>query len=338
MFIKLDSKDIKILESNAKSETSKVALQEYLSAQGKAEVAWKVFRDSLLLSEDNVSKVGIKKERKFKAGDKVRVLDTRTPWAASFLRVGDITKVVDYKEDQERKWECKWSNPQQRPVVVEDFNSKCDGYFEEVALELVTEEEKIPNESRAEVIQRAKEFVKNAKLEEFTGRVQTGTGLPEEGQRKTLYDVYVFGSEPKKVCDVEFIVNQEKRTVVALMRGKVTKKVYSKGIAKCHPDDVFNADIGKAIALGRALGKDVSEFENAIQPTEPVVGHVVNGDEVSGFYRRDRKFTLTSKQGDTFYYAETKEYEPNESDDFIFDDQIGKIIDDTNAQYYSEAN
>ena len=117
------------------------------------------------------------------------------------------------------------------------------------------------------------------------------------------------------------------------MRGIVTKKVYSKGIAKCHPDDVFNADIGKAIALGRALEKDISEFENAIHPTEPVVGHVVNGSETLGFYRRDRKFTLTSKQGDSFYYAEAREYEPNEPDDFIFDDQIGVIIDDTNAQY-----
>ena len=411
MFTKLDSKDIKMLELSAKSEASKAALQEYLSAHSKAEVAWKVFRDSLLLSEDDNSKVGVKKERKFKAGDKVRVLDTRTPCAASFLRVGDITKVVDYKEDQERKWECKWGNPQQRPVVVEDFISKSNGYFEETALELVEEgkpqrkfkvgdtvrvlsatyplaygedfsignvgtivghkgkeipwdndtkdsrpvvvtnhscnswghfaesalalvekEEKTPNELRAEVIQRAKEFIENTKTKEFTGRVRT-VGLPEEGQRITYYDVYVFGGGIKKVCNVEFIVHQEKRTVVALLRGVKTKKVYSKGIAKCNPDDVFNEHLGKAIALGRALGKVVSEFENAIHPTEPVVGHVVEGIESVGFYRRDRKFTLTSKQGDTFYYAEAKEYEPNEPDDFIFNDQIGVIIDDTNAQY-----
>lgn len=51
------------------------------------------------------------------------------------------------------------------------------------------------------------------------------------------------------------------------MRGVTTKEIYSKGIVKCNPDDVFNEHIGKAIALGRALGKDVSEFENAVQPT-----------------------------------------------------------------------
>ena len=39
MFTKLDNKDIKMLESSAKSEASKVALQEYLSAHSKAEVA-----------------------------------------------------------------------------------------------------------------------------------------------------------------------------------------------------------------------------------------------------------------------------------------------------------
>lgn len=34
--------------------------------------------------------------------------------------------------------------------------------------------------------------------------------------------------------------------------------------AKCNPSDVFNEHIGKAIALGRALGLDVSEFEQAV--------------------------------------------------------------------------
>ncbi|MBU5252057.1 hypothetical protein KQI46_08905 [Lysinibacillus capsici] len=44
--------------------------------------------------------------------------------------------------------------------------------------------------------------------------------------------------------------------------------------AKCNPSDVFNEHIGKAIALGRALGLDVSEFEQAVQPTL-AVGQIV---------------------------------------------------------------
>lgn len=134
--------------------------------------------------------------------------------------------------------------------------------------------------------------------------------------------------------DVSFIVNANKRTVVALMMGVSTGLVRSKGIAKCNPADVFNEHIGKAIALGRALGKDVSEFENAVQPTEPVVGHVVKGYEALGFYRQDRKFTLTSKKDcDSFYYPECNEYDTDSHNDFIYNWQIGAIIDDTNAQY-----
>lgn len=111
-------------------------------------------------------------------------------------------------------------------------------------------------------------------------------------------------------------------------------KLKSKGIAKCSPHDVFNEHIGKTIALGRALGKDVSEFENAVQPTEPVVGHVVKGYEALGFYRQDRKFTLTSKKDcDSFYYPECNEYDTDSHNDFIYNWQIGDIIDDTNAIY-----
>lgn len=72
----------------------------------------------------------------------------------------------------------------------------------------------------------------------------------------------------------EFVVNEEKRTVVALIRynGFPEDDPIAKGIAKCAPTDVFNEHIGKAIALGRAYGLDVSEFEQAPQPDEVEVG------------------------------------------------------------------
>jgi hypothetical protein len=82
------------------------------------------------------------------------------------------------------------------------------------------------------------------------------------------------------VTKAEFIVNREKRTVVALVRLNnmfdESNKVVSRGIAKCYPDDCFNAHIGKAIALRRALGLEVPEaYLNAPQPTEVRVGDVV---------------------------------------------------------------
>lgn len=319
MITKLSRKVIKMLESSAKNDVSKCALEEYLSAHKKAETAWEVFRDSLILSEgsseDSASKeMKSEKVRKFKAGDKVRVLDTENSVATTGIKVGYITEVLAYMENR------------LTVLVRSPYKTGC-AYFEESALELV--EEKTPNELRAEVIQRAKEFIENTKTKEFTGRVRTGLGLPEEGQRNTYYDVYVFGGEFKKVCNVEFIVHQEKRTVVALLRGVTTKKVYSKGIAKCNPDDVCNEHIGKAIALGRALGKDVSEFENAVQPTKVVQGQVIAWklDEEKALYRIDNK---TRNQ---FNFTEVKSNEKHHNYEYREIEKYTNIVDDTNAQY-----
>ncbi|TWK86245.1 hypothetical protein CHCC20333_4648 [Bacillus paralicheniformis] len=75
---------------------------------------------------------------------------------------------------------------------------------------------------------------------------------------------------------VEFRVNNEKRTIVVLLKGVNTGIVYTRGIAKAAPDDCFNEHIGKAIALHRALGLEVpDEYLNAPQPTEVRVGDVV---------------------------------------------------------------
>jgi len=78
-------------------------------------------------------------------------------------------------------------------------------------------------------------------------------------------------------CNAEFIVNEEKRVVVVLLKGFKSGKVHTKGVAKCDPQDVFNIHIGKAIALYRALGQDVPEiFTNPPQPENTEVGDIVN--------------------------------------------------------------
>lgn len=83
----------------------------------------------------------------------------------------------------------------------------------------------------------------------------------------------------------EFIVNEEKRTVVAILRPwRDESQVFSKGKAKTSEGDVFNAHIGKAISLARAIGEEVPEmFSNAPQPEQAEVGMRVrsnsSGDE-----------------------------------------------------------
>lgn len=166
---------------------------------------------------------------------------------------------------------------------------------------------KSPNEQRKAIIAEAKAFV-NAQFIE--GNMGVGK--------------VVMGHAGHNV--VEFVVNSEKRTVVALLRlaymGDVVKR---KGIAKCAPDDVFNADIGKAIALGRALGLDVSRFEQAVKPTEVVVGHVIR-NSYTGSHRTYTK-TVKSIEGSTVKYA---------TGGWDYDDIFQRkavILSDTEAKY-----
>ncbi|RCX22915.1 hypothetical protein DFP94_101504 [Fontibacillus phaseoli] len=86
----------------------------------------------------------------------------------------------------------------------------------------------------------------------------------------------------------EFYVNREKRAVTALVSttgfgGKVNRRNVAKATAKAAPDDVFHAEIGKAISLRRALGLSVpDEYVNAPKPDEPRVGAKVYAHTLSG--------------------------------------------------------
>ncbi len=112
-----------------------------------------------------------------------------------------------------------------------------------------------------------------------------------DGYYRIPFDVEIHSVH---VTKVEFIVNREKRVVVALMRGINTNKIRGKGIAKCDPTDCFNEHIGKAIALYRALGKEVPEYLlNAPKPTGFQVGDIITFPEYDAWhgkvnYRVDR--------------------------------------------------
>jgi hypothetical protein len=172
---------------------------------------------------------------------------------------------------------------------------------------------KVPKQmTRDAVIERAKVDVAELKVTHYP----------------TLQKYYVaYNLSWRPECDADYIVNGDKRTVVCLLRkrrfdGKGV--VQSKGIARCAPDDVFNVHIGRAIALRRALGLAVpAEYTNAPQPTEVRVGDIVAGGKSNGFYSPDKRFTLTRDNGNgSFSYAERPT-------DWVFRDQIGRIIDDS---------
>ncbi|MHC2451226.1 hypothetical protein ACUXP3_001827 [Bacillus altitudinis] len=119
----------------------------------------------------------------------------------------------------------------------------------------------------------------------------------------------------------EFIVNTEKRTVVALRKSYRFGYVSERGIAKCAPDDCFNAHIGKAIALRRALRLEVpAEYLNVPQPTEVRVGDIIRGT----YYDKKSTYTKTVKKIEDGRYFYDSDY------DFINDADL-VIIDDTRA-------
>ncbi|WP_338461596.1 hypothetical protein V5G20_17885 [Brevibacillus borstelensis] len=126
---------------------------------------------------------------------------------------------------------------------------------------------KSAQELRDEIVERAK-----ADVAELTA-IGTDEDVLLEGSANVRGDFY----------RVDFVVNRDKRTVVALVRPTNGYRTFTKGgvtlfkgIAKCAPGDVFNSHIGRAIALRRALGLEVpTEYTSAPQPTEIRIGDVV---------------------------------------------------------------
>lgn len=126
---------------------------------------------------------------------------------------------------------------------------------------IIPESVKSPNKLRAEIIEKAKGFV-----EESLNQGKEGSQISDLGNETHQY----------KFFDAEFEINKNEVKVSIYQNNSRDKRLKQAPLhvayAKCHPNNVFNEHIGKAIALGRALGLDVSEFEQAVQPNEVVVG------------------------------------------------------------------
>ncbi|MCG5252598.1 hypothetical protein [Brevibacillus agri] len=174
---------------------------------------------------------------------------------------------------------------------------------------------KSAQELRDEIVERAK-----ADVEKLSRTHKSSVG---GGASFWPRECAAIGFEP--IHYVEFVVNREKRTVVALIKSLQTHKVHYRGAAKCAPGDVFNSHIGRAIALRRALELPVpDEYLNAPQPTEVRVGDVVetylsSGGhhatfKVTGFYNGDKK-KLTGFAGHSGYTSFSPEFGDKVIDD-----------------------
>jgi len=116
----------------------------------------------------------------------------------------------------------------------------------------------------------------------------------------------------------DYSINDDKRILAFNIR---TEKV---AFAKCSPNDVFNEHIGKAISLGRALNLDVSEFEQAVQPT------FAKGQLIEGTTKEQPSANLGVR---TCYGAEGDNVYTNASLYGWYHAPNTKIINDTKAIY-----
>lgn len=277
---------------------------------------------------------------KFKVGDKVRVItkvdehnvgDKRTiseiDASDSDLTYrfegdgwinGNHIELITPKQTKSQRIAALEAEAQRQDERILDLERKVSELQRKVSHKLVGDKltfsitkptPKSPNEQRKEIITEAKAFVDDRLIK----RSYVHRGVARNFLRMAG-DVRV-----------EFVVNAKKRTVVALVYLAHTNTIVHKAVAKAHPDDVFNADIGKAIALGRALGLDVTRFEKAVQPTEVVVGMTVKNTDVpswgSGKVHSLERADCFGARG---YYVGNGTY------NFL---RSAVIISDTKAQY-----
>ena len=126
-----------------------------------------------------------------------------------------------------------------------------------------------PQQIRDEVVERAKADVSD--LRKFAG-----IKIPND--RVHFWPKTELPHDYNAMHTVDFVVNSAKRTVVAIIRCTVDG-LTTRGFAKCAPGEVFNAHIGRAIALRRALGLEVpAEYLSVTQPEEVRVGDIVRGN------------------------------------------------------------
>lgn len=141
--------------------------------------------------------------------------------------------------------------------------------------------------------------------------------------------------------EVDFVINRGKRAVTALVYEldglggtyrRKNRKPDAKATAKAAPDDVFHAEIGKAISLRRALGLSVpDEYINAPKPDKPRVGAVVYWH--STFYGNDVRTTLIRRvpKYDGTRFGNFAFYHTAEIG-WLADNQY-TVIDDTDVDY-----
>ena len=265
-----------------------------------------------------------------KVGDKVRILNVDAIlFGRKYWKNGDVAEVVSFNDLGRPQLRRKASDTVGLAITPEELH----------AIERIDDDKKPSKKQRIEALEREVAALK-AEMEALRGTKKPKTAnqlrseviadaksfVKKHTDKKGRACLYVPDSRPGYsswgVSEIRFEVNAEKRTVVALAIGMDSGRVVEKAVAKCAPDDVFNADIGKAIAVGRLFGLGVERFVNAPKPDKLVVGTYTSGGD--HFARRK---TVRVEKGHAYDENGKFWYEEISRNTHLTD------IDDTEAQY-----
>lgn len=178
-------------------------------------------------------------------------------WSLNF---SDVSK-IETKEPTKPK---KAERIAQLEKQVAELNEKVAKLERNEAEEAPKIPQLTPNQKRKAIIDEARKFVDR----EIEAR-RSLFGYIEVPDSRQNYS-------PWGCSRIIFKVDAEKRTVVALAVGSSSGKVVEKAVAKCSNGDVFNADIGKTIAVAKLFALDFERFAYAVQPSERVNGMIIN--------------------------------------------------------------
>lgn len=159
------------------------------------------------------------------------------------------------------------------------------------------------------------------------------TPTPNERRAELIERAKQFHAEQRMQHNIHIGIYKNERKVEA--RCVQPDSSYNIGTAEIEEDAVFNLDIAKAIAVGRALEIDVSEFANAVQPTEWVLGMGLRGTNFKGehfYYDAITKITNDDEYG-TRLWCKNSFATKNAKERVGQNCENPVITDDTNAQY-----
>lgn len=249
---------------------------------------------------------------KFKVGDKVRILDVKSiDFGRKFWLNGDVTKVTDVEVDGGVYLATPCSKGRGLYVTKAELRHIDLVPHSSTRNQRLTDAERTITALESEVAElKAKvEALEKAQLSgpgtvylhgKPIGKIDAIAALsksPNEQRKAIIAEAkafYIDTLNEYQLSDGEVVVigNGKERSISVTIRHLFSLKPLLSGKSKCAPDDVFNADIGKAIALGRALGLDVSRFEQAVKPTEVVVGQVVKDGSDGAIYNVVPEFSM----------------------------------------------